>query len=180
MSVIWKERTNKRVVQRPVLSKITQSTLVTLGGANLSDYLKMIPKTVTKIISFEKDWESYMAQLIDIQLLKRKGIVEIRKEDIDNCPIMEDTFYDMDFKCTLPTCSKIVKKFRHCPFSLTISHRPYKVEATPEFLCRATGAKLLSVKVFDGYKMIETTLGRYKWTTYRDKITMSTITNFEI
>lgn len=175
MKILWTERKNKRQTQSKILEHIKQKNLITLGGSNFANYLSLIPKCVEHITSYEMDQQEYISQLIDIHNVDRN--VNIILGNIMEAEIQENTFYDLDFKCTLPSVAYIIQKFQNCPFSITFSYRPYKIESIPPMFSKIMGEKLIKIEKKGDKKLIITNKKAYKYYHYCDKSPMGTITN---
>lgn len=121
----YKNSLNKRTVQREVYREIKGKFkhLIGLGGPDLNDYLKFARNAgIKNAIIYE-----YNIDQLLIQASKNNSTIPTRVvfDDIISCPSgVQDTFYDLDFCCSVQTANPHISKFKNDPAAFTFSIRP--------------------------------------------------------
>lgn len=122
---------NKRAVQASIYQKVKWNKLhkvVGLGGPNITDYLLLLRSHKVKRAQI---YEYDLAQL-SIQIDHYMPVIdsEIRYADVYHAdPNQSDTFYDLDFCCSINNARIHVQKFKH-NVCYTLSIRPIGLEKT--------------------------------------------------
>lgn len=121
----YKQSVNKRKVQKVIYKNIRGKFkhLVGLGGPDIDDYLKLARYAgIKNAIIYE-----YNVDQLLIQMSKKNNILPARVlyDDIYHCPAgLDDTFYDLDFTCSVSTASPHIRKFKNDTAVYTFSLRP--------------------------------------------------------
>lgn len=126
----YKDSVNKRTIQKIVYGKIRSkyTNLIGLGGPDLPDYLKLAKKAKIKSALI---YENNVDHLL-VQASKKNDTIPTRVVygNILQAPSEKDTFYDLDFCCSVISVISHIQKFKDNPCMFTFSVRPVGFDET--------------------------------------------------
>lgn len=159
---------NKRWLQAQLFSTVTSKEVVCLGGPNVTNYVSLYPKEIKKFISYEKDNKVFDRQRVTLSDPR----VTIINDDVANCSISGDRFYDLDFCNTVKLNQSTIKKFKDQKFMLTVCPR---LPNSQEVLFNTLGEKVQKIEDTEDriFVKITTDKNQYLHTNYHDSSTMS-------
>lgn len=176
--------TNKRIVQNIIFSKLEKkklSKIVGLAGPNITNYLSILNDFKVK----QAEIYEYDISKIALQLQNYKPIIDnevIYSDVLYATPNKSNTFYDLDFCCSIKNATKHIQKFTN-NVCYTLSIRPVGLEKTiKEFSKLVDSTKnpvFTLIKSNDEYKSYNliTNTKKYKCYIYRDTSPMLTISS---
>lgn len=158
----YNEKDAKRVLQGVLFKNIKQKLVYCLGGPNIEQYSRLYPRTVQKIISYETDPQNYIDQ---VQTCTNRKVI-LERGCISQSPIDINSFYDLDFCCTIINAAHIIEERKDCPFMVTLCTRNCK--DTREKFFEAVGENIITIK----NSLIETDKNSYLSWNYGHSPTM--------
>lgn len=181
----YKSSVNKRMIQKRLYDSIKgkYDHLIGLGGPDLNDYLKVVCNAGIKSATI---YEYNVDQLFR-QMSTQLNVLptQVVYKDILNSPSNKpNTFYDLDFCCSIQTARKHVRKFRNDPSMFTFALRPMGMEDTVrEFVKIKQGNKnfeLILEEIKPTHRMYNLHLegSNQQVYIYFDSFPMLVITNF--
>lgn len=175
---------NKRIVQREIFSRLEKKKLnkvIGLGGPDLTNYLLLLNKYNVK----HAEIYEYDISNLTLQLNTYKPIIDnqvLYGDVLYATPDKSDTFYDLDFCCSIINARNHIKKFKN-NVCYTLSIRPVGLEKTiKEFSKLIDGTRkptLTLIKQEKEYKSysLKTDSKKYLCYIYRDSVPMLTISS---
>lgn len=173
---------NKRIVQKEIFSNLKKRKLykvIGLGGPNITDYLSLLHDF--KVVQAEI--YEYDISKIALQLQNYKPIIEsevIYGDVLYAEPNKSNTFYDLDFCCSIKNAAKHIKKFTN-NVCYTLSIRPVGLEKTIKQFSKLVDSTknpvFTLIKSNSEYKFysLKTDTKKYDCYVYRDTTPMLTI-----
>lgn len=178
------ESTNKRIVQKEIFSKLEKkklSKVIGLGGPNITNYLLLLNSYKVE----QAEIYEYDISKLALQLRNYKPVIDSNVTFGDVLYAESDknnTFYDLDFCCSIDSASEHIKKFKK-NVCYTLSIRPVGFEETIKKFARLIdGTKQPVIKLIEkkeGYKhySLKTNTKKFKCYVYRDTVSMVTISS---
>lgn len=178
------QSTNKRIVQKEIFSKLKKKKLnkvIGLGGPNLTNYLALLHNYDVE----QAEIYEYDISKLALQLKSYKPVInsEILFSDVINAvPDKSNTFYDLDFCCSIINAAPHIKKFKN-NVCYTLSIRPVGLEKTIKHFSKLvddTKKPILTlIKEKEEYKSycLKTDSKKYLCYLYRDSTPMLTISS---
>lgn len=165
----------KRITQDILFPLINKKRLVGLAGPNIEQYLAKVPSSVKTIEIWEND-PLVLGKQVDYMVSNpNKGISinfgNVKLAEVDT----EDSFYDLDFCCTVRYATEHINRFRSCAFMLTLSNRGISLSETIETFLRFADEELEIDIPARRYNLLKTNKNTYIYTTYYDTSSMLTI-----
>lgn len=178
------QSTNKRIVQKEIFSNLKKrklSKVIGLGGPNITNYLLLLNSFNVE----QAEIYEYDISKLALQLKNYKPVIksEVLFGDVFYAqPNQSDTFYDLDFCCSIKNARTHVQKFTK-NVCYTLSLRPIGFEQTiKEFAKLIDGTKkplLTFIESNDGFKSyrLKTDSKKFMCYVYKDTTPMLTISS---
>lgn len=167
----------KREIQKKLFPLIKKQKMISLAGPNLLSYVSMIPKKVRQVQVFENNSAVMLTQLP--QLPKSNRTISYHFTDIIYAQAEKSTFYDLDFCCTVKKAERHIRKFRNCPFSVTLSLRQKGgLEETLRDFFNICEERVITNTPTPYYNLVKTNKNTYLYIVYYDNNPMITIFKF--
>lgn len=122
----------KRSIQNELFPLINKSIVYGLAGPDVNEYESLFPKTVNKIISYERNKFIHYWQKGHV---KENSRLIFKLSDINEAPLNKEGFYDLDFMDTVKISGDIIHKFRNQEFMITLVNGRCKNQLDNVFEC---------------------------------------------
>lgn len=110
------QHSQKRVIQGKIFPLINSKTVYGLAGPSVNEYGDLFSNQVDKIISYERDDETFKNQYRKLSHSK----IELRKGNITKAPLDCTAFYDLDLMGLASSCGNVINRFKDQSFLITL------------------------------------------------------------